>query len=126
MPGNGLRQRMYMRFRAQYWSPARSAWAPVGGSGTSRWVYAGSARYRSRQAGWTFEFKRPTGMAYTIRGLVEFQWRARRKKRRSGRAKRSRRRWVVVRRRRRVTRAGLSGVEGGDPPGTSRASCLIF
>jgi hypothetical protein len=32
----------------------------------------------------------------------------------------------VVMRRGTVTRAGVRGVDGGDPPGTSRASCLIF
>jgi hypothetical protein len=120
MPGTGKRRRMYMRFRAQYWSEAAGSWQKVTGVDVSPWVYAGTARRRSRQAGWTFPFDRPPpGGTFHVRGLVEFQWRAR--KRRHHR----RPRWVVVRRRRTVTRAGIPGVEGADPPGTSLASCLI-
>ena len=41
------------------------------------------------------------------------------------RGTRKRARWVVVKRRRAVTRDAVTGVDGGDPPGTSLASCLI-
>ena len=77
MPGNGTRQKMYMRFTAQYWSRALQDWAPVAGSGTSPWVFAGSAEYARRQAGWTFEFAAPpAGITFTMRANVEYQWRA--------------------------------------------------
>lgn len=77
MPGNGSDQRMYMRVTAEYWSRARQAWTPVGGSGVSPWVYAGSAEYARRQAGWTFAFAAPPqGVTFTMRAQVEFQWRA--------------------------------------------------
>jgi hypothetical protein len=172
MPGNGERQRMYMRFRAQYWDG--DAWRPVAGVGVSRWVYAGSARYRSRQAGWTFDFDQPdAGSTYTLRGVVEYQWRAQkvkgagradrrwhrrarrlhrrahRRHRAHGWSRRAHRRWhrrihrlhrrahrrharraVRVWRsvagRRRATASGIRGVRGGDPVGTSKASCLIW
>jgi hypothetical protein len=49
-----------------------------------------------------------------MRGLVSFEWRGRR----NGRQ-------VVVRSASRVTRGGIAGVEGGDPPGASAAACVI-
>jgi hypothetical protein len=55
---------------------------------------------------------------FRVRAVAEFEWRARhRKARRAG--------WVVAMKRRRVTKAGVRGAEGGDPAGTSRASCDI-
>jgi hypothetical protein len=149
MPGNGLRQRMYMRFRAQYWDGATEAWRPVSGDGVSPWRYAGSARHRSSQAGWTFEFDQPAaGSTYTLRGVVDYQWRAlkvkrakrarkarrHRRTRRHRRARRGHRRrarravrvWRPVANRRRATQSDVAGVRGGDPVGTSKASCLIW
>ncbi len=77
MPGNGRDQLMFMRFIAQYWSPSRSAWISVPGGGTSRWVYAGSARFAARQTGWTFFFDQPpAGTTFVMRAVVEQQWRA--------------------------------------------------
>jgi hypothetical protein len=112
MPGDRRARRMYMRFRVQYWSPGHGGWRPVTGAGVSPWVYAGPARVRSDQEGWTFAFEKPPpGTAFRMRGIVDFKW--------------TRRRRRVVKRRRAVTRAGLSGVDAGDPPGTSLASCLI-
>jgi hypothetical protein len=112
MPGNGRRERMYMRFRAQHWSGAEQRWRPVAGAGVSPWVYAGSARYANRQAGWTFAFAPPpAGVTFTMRAVVDFE-------RRRGRAR--------VMSRRRATTTGIAGVHGGDPPGTSKALCLIY
>ena len=113
MPGNGTAQRMYMRFEAQWYSGKRRRFVPTGSS--SRWVSAGSARYRSSQAGFSFQFDEPpAGTAFLMRGKVSYQWRARRGKR-----------WAVVRRASRLTRAGMGGVRGGDPEGRSDARCLI-
>jgi hypothetical protein len=149
MPGNGTGQRMYMRFRAEYWSRARGDWAPVAGAGQSPWVYAGSAEYSRRQAGWTFAFAAPPqGLAFTMRAHVEFEWRAletasaRRGLRRNRRGLRLRRRGLekrgsdalrarasqgrVVRAVERTTETGIRGVQGGDPAGTSKAMCLIY
>src|SRR2546423_2997998 len=108
MPGNGLRERMYMRFRAEYYNGATNAWTRAD-HGVSPWVYVGSARYQYRQGGWTFDFAQPaSNQTYTMRGLVDFQWRARKRRRhhrRHSRLARSHRaRWVVARRRTKPTR----------------------
>ena len=121
MPGDGTRQRMYVRFTAQFYSHKRVRWLTAAGSGQSPWLYAGLARYRSLQAGWTFPFAPPPqGTVFRVRALAEFQWRSRR---RVGRRKQVR--WVVTMRRKRVTEANVRGAEGGDPAGTSRGSCDI-
>jgi hypothetical protein len=120
MPGNGGRQRMYMRFSAQWWSGLSQQWLDVPG-GTSPWIHAGSARHASRQTGWTFDFQTPpAGRAYVLRGSVEFHWRALRK---PGGARRAS--WQLARRASLLTRSKVPGVHGGDPPGTSKAMCLL-
>jgi hypothetical protein len=127
MPGNGHRQRMYMRFRAQYRDAANGRWVTVRGRGVSPWVYVGSARYRSRQAGWTFRFDPPAaGTTYMMRGIVEYQWRALRRPRRIRRRRTRGAIWRVVARRLQATVSGVPGVRGGDPEGTSKALCVIY
>jgi hypothetical protein len=124
MPGNTSRQRVFMRFRAEYWSPTTKAWAPVADQGVSPWVSAGAARHQRRQVGWTFEFgPPPAGVSYTIRANVEFEWR---RPRRSRALEREGSRSRVVRSISRVTETGIRGVDGGDPAGTSKAMCLIY
>jgi hypothetical protein len=126
MPGNGTRQRMYMRFSAQWYSGSRDAWLPVP-NGRSPWVYAGSARTSSRQGGWTFDFQTPPyGRAYVLRGWVEYQWRAVRREKRVSRERPVKRaRYRVARERRLLTSTGVKGVRGGDPKGTSKAMCAV-
>ena len=126
MPGNGTRQRMYMRFNATFYSRSRQAWFPVKGNGRSRWIYAGDAKLRARRSGWTFQFAPPKeGTEFVVRGVVEFQWRKRRKPRRDGAESRRTAREVVVRRARATTRHGIRKVGVGDPPGTSEGLCVI-
>lgn len=123
MPGNGRRQRMYMRFRADYYDGAGDSWKPVDGA-VSRWLYVGSARFRYREAGWTFGLEpAPAGSSYTLRGQVDFEWRAKRTVRR-GRARRAR--WVVLKRRTRATRSGVAGAAGAGDEGISKALCLML
>jgi hypothetical protein len=126
MPGNGTRQRMYMRFTAQWYSGSRDAWLDVP-NGRSPWVYAGSARSRSRQAGWTFDFQTPSyGHAYVLRGWVEYQWRSvRREKRVAHKRPAKRSAYRVARRRTLLTSTGVKDVRGGDPKGTSKAMCAV-
>jgi hypothetical protein len=118
MPGNGKPQRMYMRFVLQWHDPAKgryvSLWPP------SKWVDAGSARFRFAQRGFDFLDidDPPAGTTYKFRGLVRFQWRVVRRV--DGRE-----REVVVRRERRITRGGYRGVKGGRPAGRSDAVCVV-
>lgn len=113
MPGNGTRQRLYMRFQVQIYDAVKGLYVNSGPA--TRWIHVGSARFRTTQAGYSFEFDAPpAGTEYTLRGLVSFQYRARR-----------RGKLVVVKRARRITKSGYRGVERGDPPGSSEATCLI-
>jgi hypothetical protein len=119
MPGNGTRERMYMRFRAQFFNATKNKWFNVKGNADSGWVLAGSARFVSREAGWTFSFSAPAaGSSFTLRGLVNFQWRVR--KRVHGKL-----RTVIVRRSREITQGGQKSPVGADPPGYSSGTCAI-
>lgn len=122
MSGTGHLTRMFMRFRAQYILPGRHRWHPVKGSGgVSPWVDQGRARTRTVQTGWNFDLDPASAQAsFLVRGLVDFQWRSKRR-REGGRPAR----WVVVKRRRAATRGGIRGADGGDPPGTSLTTCLF-
>jgi hypothetical protein len=150
VPGNGSKQRIYARYTAQWWSSATQEWKTVGGSGVTDWIYMGSADVEDQQAGWTFRFVQPPeGATYVMRGVVEMEWRAQaraarkagkahkaRKARRAHRLRKGRKgarrkarsaqRWNVVRERTLLTKTGMTGVEGGDPAGTSKAMCLIW
>jgi hypothetical protein len=119
MPGNGTKERMYMRFRAQFFNATKNKWFNVKGNADSGWVLAGSARFVSREAGWTFSFSPPAaGATFTLRGLVNFQWRIR--KRVDGRL-----RTVIVRRSKEITEGGQKSPVGADPPGYSSGTCDI-
>lgn len=115
MPGDGTRERMYMRFTAQY--RAGRTWKMVSGRGRSRWLYAGSALFENQELGYTFRFDAPKpGKSYLMRGLVQFQWRD---SRRPGEP-----RTVVVRRSHSHT-AGGHRTKPAEPPGFSAATCRI-
>jgi hypothetical protein len=119
MPGDGRRERMFMRFRAQFFDATTSRWHNVTANGNSGWISAGSALFKTRELGWTFAFDAPTpGSTYTLRGVVDFQWRA---KRRRGRRVRT----VVVRRVSLHTKGGFKSTVGADPPGYSNGLCEI-
>ena len=109
MPGDGRRHRMYMRFTAQY--KVGSRWKAVSGKGRSPWLYAGSALFRTQERGYTFSFDAPkAGTSYTMRGLVQFQWRTK-----SG---------TVLRRTHLYTEGGHPS-RGADPKGYSAPRCTI-
>ena len=119
MPGNHTRQRMFMRFHAQFYNATTKKWFDVKGVGVTGWIKAGSARFRRRQLGYTFSFKPPpAGMSYVLRGVVDFQWRARRHRRHR------RPRFVVVRTLHANTK-GQHPAPGADPPRYSSGTCEI-
>jgi hypothetical protein len=110
MPGDGTRRRMYMRFTAQFRSGGK--WKQVNGRGRSRWLLAGSALFRNQELGYTFSFDAPKpGVTYLMRGLVQYEWRAKG----SG---------TVVRRTHRVTSPGHPTAPA-EPKGYSKATCKI-
>lgn len=106
-PGDGTRERIYMRFTAQF--RTRGHWRPVAGRGISAWLDAGSALFREQQTGYTFKLAPPTpGAAYLLRGRVDFEWRRGRR---------------VVRRAHALTQAGHPHTRGADPAAYSAATC---
>ena len=121
MPGNGTRQRMYMRFQLQWYRPALKRYEDTGVPST--WVSAGSARVAAAQRGFTFSriADPPPGERYKLRGEVAFEWRELRPVRKGSKRMRE----VAVKRAKRITRAGLKGVEGGRPPGRSDGGCVV-
>jgi hypothetical protein len=111
MPGTGTAGEMWIRFRVQYYTAATKTWSFVETNGDSGWVKLGSAKYRVRQTGYTWQFKPPDGGGFwTMRGVVSYQWRVGKK--------------VVYRARKNATH-GHSDAAGGDPPGTSLGLCTI-
>jgi hypothetical protein len=113
MPGDGSRERMYMRFYAQYVSPDDNKWHNVTSGGHSPWQYAGSALFRYQELGWNFRFDElDPGSGYTMRGMVRFEWRDRKTRK-------------VVRRTHVLTSAGRKA-RGADPPGYSEATCFVM
>ena len=115
VPGNGTSERIYMRFRAEYFDRSRKAWRPVKGQGVSPFVHAGSARFRTRETGYRFLFPSDTAATFQLRGRVQVEYR----RARTGRGER------VVRRVALITSSGVvsrSPAEG-DPRGYSAARC---
>jgi hypothetical protein len=111
MPGTrhgGARQRMFMRFTAEYRSAGK--WLSVDG-GRSAWIHAGPAKTGFQDRGYNFPLNVAKGESYVFRGRVEFEWR----KRRSGR---------LVKARERITEPGHP-TSTSDPKGFSRARCRI-
>ena len=106
MPGNELRQRMYMRFTAQFRKDGR--WKAVE-NGRSRWIKAGSAQDEYQERGFTFPIRAEEGTSFLLRGYVEFEWR------KAGR---------VTKRRTRITTGGHE-TRGADPRGFSAGRCRI-
>ncbi|HEY2397616.1 MAG TPA: hypothetical protein VGH78_01370 [Solirubrobacteraceae bacterium] len=109
MPSDGHGQdRMFMSFRLQYLSSTTGHWADLAGT-TPTFLSVGSGA--ARQGGQSFQLMPVAGKpAFTLRGLVEFQWR---------RGKR------VLQSTRRPTTAGHLSLAGADPRGFSAASCQI-
>ena len=111
MPGTGRTgERMYMRFRAQYFSDMDNLWHNFLAKGMdSGWIDVGSARYRARQSGWSFPFRPAPGQRYELRAVVRFEWRRGRR--------------VIRREAKRTTSGHRTSV--GDPKGYSAGTCIV-
>jgi hypothetical protein len=111
MPGTGRkRERMYMRFRAQY-KNADGEWKRFSSGGPdSGWQPVGPARFKARQSGWLFPFEPAAGQRFELRAVVHFQWRRGKRK--------------VVARATQISTAGHN-VTIAEPEGYSAATCEI-
>jgi hypothetical protein len=111
MPGDGqAHDTMYMRFLLQYMNTATKHWSDLSADASADFVAVGSSKV-VRQAGTSFELKPVAGKpAFTLRGVVTFQWR---------------RGANVVASVSRATSAGRTSLAGADPAGFSAATCLI-
>jgi hypothetical protein len=108
MPGDGqARDRMYMSFRLQYLESATKRWVDLA-SATSSYVAVGTG-LSPRQGGRSFQLV-PGKSAFTLRGVVDFQWRHGTK---------------VLQSAARPTTAGHRSLAGADPIGFSVATCPI-
>jgi hypothetical protein len=110
MPGTGKKGEMFMRFRVQF-RDAERTWRTLRDTDAdSGYLSAGSARFKVRQTGATFHITPPPGGRLRLRGMIDFEWRAK------GR---------VVKSTRRYTEDGHKSVSGADPAGFSAADCLL-
>jgi hypothetical protein len=108
MPGDGhAHDKMYMSFRLQYMNTASKQWVDVAAA-SSAFVAVGTGA-SARQDGTSFKLE-PEKTPFTLRGVVNFQWR---------RGK------TVVASATRPTTAGHHSVSGADPVGFSAATCPI-
>lgn len=110
MPGNGnVEDRMYMSFRLQYMA-ADKRWTDVA-KASSGWELVGDGS-SPRQGGTSFGLKAPAKgkPALTLRGVVDFRWRAGAK---------------VLLSAVELTTAGHKSLAGADPAGYSAESCVI-
>jgi len=110
MPGDShAHDKMFMRFRLQYMNTTTKHWADLANS-ASGFVSVGTGA-SPRQAGRSFKLSPVAGQpAFTMRGVVVFQWR-------QG--------TTVIGQISRPTSAGRESLAGADPAGFSSASCRI-
>jgi hypothetical protein len=111
MPGDAhAHDAMYMRFRLQYTSQTTKQWTDLTKGASARYMSVGSGA-SARQAGRSFRLSMVAGQpAFTLRGVVVFQWRQGTE---------------VVAQVSRPTSAGRESLAGADPTGFSSATCVI-
>jgi len=110
MPGSRASERLFMRLRVQYLDAATNRWRYVGAKADSGFIGVGSGKARRRQGGRNFTVRPPERGDYTLRGIVDFQWR---------------RGTRVVKRAQRQTRRGHPGTPGADPARFSAETCRV-
>jgi hypothetical protein len=111
MPGDGrAKDNMFMSFRVQYLDTTKKRWVNLAIDARAPFVRVGGGS-SARQDGTSFQITPVAGRpAFTMRGVVVFQWR---------------RQGSVLLSVSRATSAGRQVLAGADPPGFSAASCLI-
>jgi hypothetical protein len=112
MPGDGHdKDTMYMSFQLQYLEAKSNVWVNLAHDANSGFIEVGPAKM-ALQGGSSFQLTTPVKgtSAYTLRGVVTFQWR---------------RYGQVVHSTTRTTSAGHQSVAGADPAGYSAAECII-
>jgi hypothetical protein len=111
MPGDHVaHDTMFMRFRLQYMNTTTKAWVDLTKGAAEPYTNVGTGA-SARQAGRSFQLNPVAGQpAFTLRGVVNFEWR---------------RRGAVVAQASRATSAGRVSLAGSDPEGFSAATCLI-
>jgi hypothetical protein len=110
MPGDHqAHDTMYMRFRLQYMNTTTKTWTDLSKASASFSAVGSGAS--ARQAGRSFQLNPVAGQpAFTLRGVVNFQWR-------HGS--------TVLAQISRATSTGRDSLAGSDPAGFSAATCLI-
>jgi len=112
MPGDGHpKDAMYMRFQLQYLEANGSTWIDLAHGGDSGFIAVGTGK-TARQGGTSFQLMPVTTgkPAYTIRGLVTFQWRHGAR---------------ILHEVTRMTSAAHKSVADADPAGYSAAQCML-
>jgi hypothetical protein len=111
MPGDGQAHgTMYMSFRLQYMSTTTNQWVDLANGAAPGFAAVGAAK-SVRQAGRSFQLMPVAGKpAVTLRGIVNFQWRAG---------------TTVLASASRPTSAGRVSLAGADPANFSAATCVI-
>ena len=110
MPGTRT-EKLYMRFRVQYFARSEHRWHNFVRGGDTGFVRVGSPGDRRVQDGRNFPLRAPpAGENYLLRGSVNFQWR------RAGR---------VTGEARKFTERRSHRVPDADPPGYSASHCRI-
>jgi hypothetical protein len=112
MPGDGQsRDKLYMSFRLQYFNRTTAQWVDLSNGANTGYFAVGAGAAASRQDGSSFVIAPVPGKpAFTLRGVVDYQWRRGR---------------TVLATGTRPTTAHRQSVSGSDPPGYSAATCLI-
>jgi hypothetical protein len=104
MPTLGFPARLEMTIKLRYWSSAKARFLPI--PHVQLAVSLGVATTGLHQGGATFKFKPPV----ILSGEIDFRWLVGKK---------------VLGRAVRLTRHGLKGVDQGDPPRYSTATCTM-
>lgn len=102
-------EKLFIRFRLQYFSTMDNKWHNVTAGGDSEFVPVAKPTRRARQKGWSFQIA-PNSDTIKLRGVVNMEWRVK---------------GEVVRHTTVRTHKGHKSAAAGDPPGYSAASCTI-